>query len=79
MDVLTKFNVNIIGNGDTTLVMAHGFGSDQHAWRYQIPMLSNQYRLVLFDHLGCGKADVSDYNPSDYNSFQQYADIILTI
>lgn len=29
MSILSDFNVNVIGHGQTTPVLAHGFGSDQ--------------------------------------------------
>lgn len=78
-DILHKFNVNILGSGQSTLVFAHGFGSDQTAWRYQMAAFQADYRLVVFDYLGCGAADSSDYNPLDYNSLQRYAEDLLAI
>lgn len=78
-NILQKYNVNIVGSGDTTLVFAHGFGSEQQAWRHQIAAFQSQYRIVLFDYLGCGKSDVSNYNPYHYNSIVRYADDVLAI
>lgn len=77
--VVHKFNITIVGQGEPTLVLAHGFGSDQSAWRYQVSELSAQHRIVLFDHLGCGKADVSDYSPRIYNTLDRYAEDVLSI
>lgn len=78
-EVLRRFNVTVMGQGQPTLVFAHGFGSDQTAWRYQVEAFAAQYRIVLFDHLGCGKADVSDYHPRRYNSLARYAEDLLQI
>jgi sigma-B regulation protein RsbQ len=78
-DILRKFNVTVVGSGEPTLVFAHGFGSDQTAWRHQVAALEGSHRIVLFDHLGCGKADVSAYNPRHYNSFERYAEDIAQI
>jgi sigma-B regulation protein RsbQ len=77
--ILQKFNINIVGQGEPTLVMAHGFGSDQTAWRHQVASFSPDHRVVLFDHLGCGKADVSDYHPRRYSSLERYAEDVLQI
>lgn len=77
--ILKKFNVNLVGQGELALVLAHGFGSDQTVWRHQIEAFSATYRVVLFDHLGCGKADVSDYHPRRYSSLQRYAEDVLQI
>jgi sigma-B regulation protein RsbQ len=78
-NILQKYNVNTIGSGNTTIVFAHGFGSDQSAWRHQIEAFQSQYRIVLFDYLGCGKSDVSGYNPLYYNSLARYAEDVLAI
>jgi sigma-B regulation protein RsbQ len=74
-----KSNITLAGQGEPTLVLAHGFGSDQTAWRYQVSELAAQHRTVLFDHLGCGKADVSDYSPRSYNTLSRYAEDVLSI
>lgn len=77
--VMQKYNIHIVGTGDQPLVMAHGFGSDQTAWRYQVEALSSQYRIVLFDYIGYGKSDISDYSPLRYNRVESYRDDLLEI
>ncbi|GAB4522111.1 MAG: hypothetical protein OHK0046_34280 [Anaerolineae bacterium] len=67
MSIQSTFNVTEIGTGSITLVLAHGFGSDQTAWYHQIEAFKDQYRLVLFDYLGCGKSDISAYAPLAYH------------
>ncbi len=79
VDIRQKFSVTIIGDGDQTIVLAHGFGSDQTAWHFQVEALKPHYRLVLFDYLGCGKADVADYNPLHYSNLESYRDDVLAI
>lgn len=78
-DILRKFNVNIQGHGEPTLVFAHGFGSDQTAWRHQVAAFQTDHRVVVFDYLGCGAADSSDYNPLHYTSLHRYAEDLLSI
>jgi len=79
MDVSDTFNVTQIGTGSETLVLAHGFGSDQTAWHYQAEAFRDKYRIVLFDYLGCGKSDISSYSPVEYASLDRYSDDIITI
>ena len=79
VQVIQKFNVQVIGDQEQTLVMGHGFGSDQTAWRYQVAALSSQYRIVLFDYLCCGQADISRYDPRHYTSLESYRDDVLEI
>lgn len=49
--ILQRNNATVIGQGDRTLILAHGFGSDQTAWRHQIAAFASNYRIVLFDHV----------------------------
>lgn len=78
-DILKRNNVKIIGNGEQTLMMAHGFGCDQNMWRFVLPAFQDKYRIVLFDYVGCGKSDFSAYNPERYCTLDGYAHDILDI
>jgi sigma-B regulation protein RsbQ len=72
-------NVQIIGNGDTTLLMAHGFGCDQQMWQFLTPSLKDQFRIVLFDYVGSGKSIISAYSTSRYRKLNGYAEDIIEI
>lgn len=78
-EIRKTFNIHTSGTGTPTLVLAHGFGSDQTAWRHQSKVLGQAHRLVLFDYLGCGQSDISYYSPRLYNSLDRYAKDLLTI
>lgn len=71
--------MNIIGNGEKTMVFAHGFGCDQHVWSYIIEEFTAQYRLVLFDYVGAGRSDLSAYNSERYGTLEGYAQDVLEI
>ncbi|KAJ1697446.1 hypothetical protein LUZ63_005958 [Rhynchospora breviuscula] len=60
-------NVRVIGGGERTIVLAHGFGTDQSVWRHLVPHLVEEFRVVLFDNIGAGPT-----NP-DYFDFDRYA------
>lgn len=77
--ILERNNVKIVGNGDRTLVFAHGFGSDQSAWRHQVAAFVSNFRIVLFDHVGAGKSDFSAYSPRRYSSLYSYAEDLLDL
>lgn len=79
MSSLSDFNVNIVGEGATTLVFGHGFGSAQTVWQHQIMAFKDHYRLVLFDYVGCGQSNIQAYNPLIYDSLERYRDDLLTI
>ena len=61
------------------MLFAHGFGCDQNMWRLVTPAFQEQYKIVLFDYVGCGKSDNGAYNPERYSSLNGYAQDILDI
>lgn len=71
--VLARNNVNIVGAGSETLMLAHGFGCDQNMWQELIADLAANYRLVLFDYVGSGQSQLSAYSRSRYRSLEGYA------
>ena len=77
--LLCRNNVSVVGNGSQTIIFAHGFGSDQTAWRHQVEAFKSDYRIVLFDHVGAGKSDFSAYSPRRYSSLYSYAEDLLDL
>src|SRR3954453_19712290 len=61
------------------MIFAHGFGCDQHMWRFVAPAFADEYRIVLFDHVGAGESDVSAYDPERYATLDGYAGDVLDI
>jgi sigma-B regulation protein RsbQ len=79
-NVRARNNVVVTGRADGPVVMlAHGFGCDQNMWRQLTPTLSDTYRVVLFDHVGSGRADPSAWDPDRYSTLAGYADDVLEI
>jgi sigma-B regulation protein RsbQ len=73
-------NVLLTGREDGPVVMlAHGFGCDQNMWRLVAPGLAQDFRLVLFDHVGSGRSDLSAWRPERYATLDGYADDVLRI
>lgn len=79
MDIHSRNNVHIVGAGPTTLVLAHGFGCDQSMWRLLVSELESKYRIVLFDYVGCGQSDLSQYDAERYSSLHGYADDLVEV
>jgi sigma-B regulation protein RsbQ len=79
MSITQRNNINIVGNGNKTMVLAHGYGCDQIMWRFLTPEFQDQYRIVLFDHVGAGKSDLSAYNRQKYSTLNGYADDVVEI
>jgi sigma-B regulation protein RsbQ len=78
-DVIKRNNVTVHGEGTQVMLMAHGYGCDQNMWRFITPAFSNNYKIVLFDHVGSGNSDISAYDYQKYSTLQGYADDIVEI
>jgi len=61
------------------MLFAHGFGCDQNMWRLVAPAFQDTHRIVLFDHVGAGRSDLSAYDPVKYASLDGYAADVLEI
>ena len=79
VSVIVRNNVHVIGRAGPSMVFAHGFGCDQNMWRHVAPEFSKDFRVVLFDHVGAGKSDLSAWSPERYQNLQGYADDVVEI
>jgi sigma-B regulation protein RsbQ len=68
-----------MGTGTRPMIFAHGYGCDQHMWRLIAPAFADTHRIVLFDHVGAGRSDISAYSRAKYSTLQGYADDILEV
>jgi sigma-B regulation protein RsbQ len=73
-------NVTLAGREDGPVVMlAHGFGCDQNMWRLIAQGLEEDFRVVLFDHVGAGHSDLSAWDEQRYATLGGYAEDMLRI
>lgn len=77
--MMHRNNVTLLGDGEQTLVFGHGFGCDQEVWSGIAPAFAKEYRVVLFDYVGSGKSDKSQYSLERYNSLHGYKQDLLDI
>jgi sigma-B regulation protein RsbQ len=77
---MTRNNVSVGGAArGEPMMFAHGFGCDQNMWRHVAPAFADEYRIVLFDHVGAGGSDLGAYNRTKYASLDGYAADVLEI
>ena len=76
---VARNNVHIYGQGDPTIIFAHGYGCDQNMWRLVAPAFQDRHRVLLFDYTGCGQSDLTQYDPERYRSMEGYAQDVLEI
>lgn len=80
IEAVRRNNVVLAGRDDRPpMVFAHGFGCDQNMWRYVWPAFAEDYRIVLFDHVGAGGSDTEAYDSRRYSSLSGYARDVLEI
>ncbi len=80
MSVLARNRVTVTGaEGAPAIMFAHGFGCDQHMWRQVAPAFEADHRVVLFDHVGAGRSDLTAYDPEKYASLDGYAADVVEI
>lgn len=80
LDLLQKkYNLKITGQGEKTILLAHGYGCNQDMWRFLTPYLEKHFTLLLFDYIGSGKSDISYYSSEKYKSLNGYAEDVLEI
>lgn len=80
MDTLSRNRVTVTGRpGGPVVMLAHGFGCDQNMWRLVVPLLERDFRVVLFDHVGAGRSDLSAWSKERYSTLDGYAEDVLEI
>ncbi|MFT7836801.1 alpha/beta hydrolase [Saccharothrix sp. BKS2] len=80
MDVLSRNHVTVSGREDgRAVVFSHGFGCDQNMWRSVVPAFERDHRVVLFDHVGAGRSDLSAWLPERYSTLDGYAGDVLEL
>lgn len=72
-------NVRVIGSGETTVVLGHGFGTDQSVWKQLVPHLVDEYRVILYDNMGAGTTNPDYFDFDRYATLEGYAYDLLAI
>lgn len=76
---LQRNNVKLSGKGARAMVFAHGFGCDQNMWLEVARQFEDDFKVVLFDHVGAGRSDLTAYDSEKYARLDGYADDIVEI
>lgn len=77
--LLASLNVKVVGSGDRTVVLAHGFGNNQSMWEPVLASLVDMNKVVLFDWPGAGTTNPDDFDFSVFQSYYAFADILLAL
>jgi sigma-B regulation protein RsbQ len=80
VDVRIRHHVVETGPPAAPVVMlAHGFGCDQHMWRLVRPRLAEIFRVVTFDLVGSGRSARTAWDAERYSSLDCYADDVAAL
>ena len=73
MGLHQRNNVNVMGDGPSTLVFSHGFGCNQAMWNYLAPQFFEHFRVVMYDLVGAGLSDLNAFDKAKYSALDGYA------
>lgn len=79
MGVQETHNVNVLGSGEQCIVLCHGFGLDQSEWKYLVPHLIDEFRVILYDNMGAGSTNPDYFDFQRYSCIEGYAYDIIAI
>jgi sigma-B regulation protein RsbQ len=61
------------------IVFAHGYSTDQGVWRHVAPAFEEEFRVIRFDHAGCGRADPAAWDPRRHARIEGFADDVVAL
>ncbi|GGJ79384.1 hydrolase [Streptomyces camponoticapitis] len=80
MTVRSRNHVTVTGRpGGPVVMLAHGFGCDQNMWRLVVPLLERDFTVVLFDHVGAGRSELSAWSRERYSTLEGYTEDVVEI
>ena len=75
-----SMNAKLIGSGEETLVLAHGYGADQSIWDKVLPLLIQKYQVLVFDWSFAGTIKDPDlFDAEKYSSYDAFADDLVAL
>jgi len=77
--ILERNNVKILGEGTQVMLFAHGFGCAQSSWKFITDAFLADYKVILFDYVGSGDSDMSQYDKQKYATLEGYACDVIDI
>lgn len=77
--MLEALNVQVVGSGERILVLAHGIGTDQSAWKRILPYFVRDHRVVLYDLVCAGSVNPDYFDFRRYTTLDAYVDDLLCI
>ncbi|KAK6941976.1 Alpha/beta hydrolase fold-1 [Dillenia turbinata] len=77
--IVEALNARIYGNATQTLVLSHGYGTDQTVWHFLVPFLACYFRVVVYDLVFTPNVNPDLYDPKKYTKLESYADDLVSL
>lgn len=79
-ELMKSFDVTQWGHSDKTIILGHGFGTDQTCWKPQIDMLlAEGYQVFTFDFAGATSNTVPMFDPLRHQSLYGFAEDLIML
>ncbi|PIN20427.1 putative hydrolase/acyltransferase (alpha/beta hydrolase superfamily) [Handroanthus impetiginosus] len=77
--LVKALSTHAYGNGTQTIVLSHGYGSDQNVWHHIIPALALYFKVLVCDLVLSSSVNPMLYDPIRYSNFSAYAQDLTCI
>ncbi|GFP84149.1 probable strigolactone esterase d14 [Phtheirospermum japonicum] len=72
-------NAHTYGNGSQTIVLSHGYGTDQSVWHYILPVLAIYFKVLVYDLAFSPNVNPKLYDPVRYSNYGAYAQDLTSV
>ncbi|PUZ55983.1 hypothetical protein GQ55_5G257700 [Panicum hallii var. hallii] len=72
-------NPRILGSGERTLVLSHGYGGSQAIWDMMLPHLARRNKVLLFDWDFSSAPDAGEEGEQSCYTFSRFADELVAL
>nr|CAB3477507.1 unnamed protein product [Digitaria exilis] len=73
-------NPRIVGHGERTVVLSHGYGGSQAIWDIVLPHLSRRNKVLLFDwDFSSGPDAGEEHQGAEHYTFSRFADELVAL
>jgi len=79
MPLAEQLNVHVTGNGERTLLLAHGYCCDQRVFDRQVEVFSREYRVVTYDIAGFGASHPDAWDAARHATLEGHAQDMLRL
>ncbi|WP_293766112.1 alpha/beta hydrolase [uncultured Aquitalea sp.] len=78
--LLERFSPRFWGHGPRLVVLGHGIGTDQNAWRLQrLALVEAGYRVLTFDFAGATPETEASFSPHHHDTLYGFAEDLLVL